>query len=247
MNNRVHLIMPMGGAGSRFFKNGFVMPKPLIEIKDKPFFYWATRSISKYVNLKDITFVVLQEHIDNFKIDDEIRKYFSNARIVVIPTLLNGAVLTCMEGIKNIDDDGPIIFNDCDHMFFCEDFYNYCNKGDFDKIDGALLTFISNDPKFSFLELDDNNNVIKTVEKVAISDKAICGAYYFKNKNIFINSAKRYLHECSYNEYFISGVYNTMIDNGLIVKNFTVDNHLPFGTPEEYEEAKKSIEFEELL
>ena len=247
MNNKVHLIMPMGGAGSRFFKNGFVMPKPLIEIKEKPFFYWATRSISKYVNLKDITFVVLQEHIDNFKIDAEIRKYFSNARIVAIPALLNGAVLTCMEGIKNIDDDEPIIFNDCDHMFICKDFYDYCNKGDFDKIDGALLTFISNDPKFSFLELDNNNNVIKTIEKVVISDKAICGAYYFKNKNIFISNAKQYLHECSYNEYFISGVYNTMIGNGLIVKNFTVDNHLPFGTPEEYEEAKKSIEFEELL
>ena len=55
------------------------------------------------------------------------------------------------------------------------------------------------------------------------------------------------MNECNYNEYFISGVYNTMINNGLIVKNFTVDNHLPFGTPEEYEEAKKSTEFEELL
>ncbi len=247
MNNKVHLIMPMGGAGSRFFKNGFVMPKPLIEIKEKPFFYWATRSISKYVNLKDITFVVLQEHIDKFKIDDEIKKYFSNAKIVIIPKLLNGAVLTCIEGIKNIDDDEPIVFNDCDHLFCCRDFYDYCNNGDFDKIDGALLTFISDDSKFSFLELDNNDNVIRTVEKVAISDKAICGAYYFKNKNIFISNAKQYLNECNYNEYFISGVYNTMINNGLIVKNFTVDNHLPFGTPEEYEEAKKSTEFEELL
>lgn len=34
----VHLLMPMGGAGSRFFKDGFVRPKPLIEIKGKPFF-----------------------------------------------------------------------------------------------------------------------------------------------------------------------------------------------------------------
>ena len=40
--NKIHLIMPMGGAGSRFFKNGFVMPKPLIEINGYPFLYWAT-------------------------------------------------------------------------------------------------------------------------------------------------------------------------------------------------------------
>ena len=53
---KLDLIMPMGGAGSRFFKNGFVMPKPLIEINGKPFLYWATRSIEKYVELADITF-----------------------------------------------------------------------------------------------------------------------------------------------------------------------------------------------
>ena len=47
---KLHLIMPMGGAGSRFFKNGFVMPKPLIEISGKPFLYWATKSIEKYVD-----------------------------------------------------------------------------------------------------------------------------------------------------------------------------------------------------
>ena len=36
--SKVHLIMPMGGAGSRFYKNGFKMPKPLIEINGYPFY-----------------------------------------------------------------------------------------------------------------------------------------------------------------------------------------------------------------
>lgn len=57
----------------------------------------------------------------------------------------------------------------------------------------------------------------------------------------------QYLKECNYSEYFMSGVYNTMIKNKLIIKNFTVDNHLPFGTPEEYEIAKNSDQFERLL
>ena len=30
--SKLHLILPMAGRGSRFFKNGFVCPKPLIEI-----------------------------------------------------------------------------------------------------------------------------------------------------------------------------------------------------------------------
>src|SRR5574344_1254531 len=141
---KIHLIMPMGGAGSRFFKNGFVMPKPLIEICDKPFFYWATKAISNYIDVEDITFVVLQEHIDSFNIAKIIKKYFPDSNIVVIPELLNGAVLTCMNGVKNIEDDLPIIFNDCDHTFKCSEFNNYCNNGDFSEYDGALLTFESN-------------------------------------------------------------------------------------------------------
>ena len=246
MQNKVHLIMPMGGAGSRFFKDGFVMPKPLIELKGKPFFYWATKCMSQCVDVQDITFVVLQEHINEFKIDTEIKKYFPDANIVVIPHLLKGAVLTCMEGVKEITDNNPIIFNDCDHIFKCEEFYNYCNSGNFEENDGALLSFESNDPKFSFLKLDENGYVIETVEKVVVSNNAICGAYYFKNKDLFLEMSNEYLEKCNYSEYFVSGVYNIMAEHGKKIVNFVVDSHTPFGTPDEYKEALESSEFEEL-
>ena len=131
MKKKVHLIMPMGGAGSRFSKDGYELPKPLIEINEKPFFYWATQSISKFVDLADITFVVLQEHIEKFNIDKEIKKYYPNSDIITLDHVLNGAVLTCMEGVRNIDDESPIIFNDCDHMFLCNEIYKYCNNGEF--------------------------------------------------------------------------------------------------------------------
>ena len=70
--DKLHLIMPMGGAGSRFFNNGYLTPKPLIDINGKPFLYWATRSIQKYIDLADITFVVLNQHIEEFEIDKTI-------------------------------------------------------------------------------------------------------------------------------------------------------------------------------
>ena len=72
---KLHLILPMAGRGSRFFENGFVCPKPLIEIHGKPFFYWAARSIEKFVDCADVTFVVLEEHIREFAIDQKIRAY----------------------------------------------------------------------------------------------------------------------------------------------------------------------------
>lgn len=248
MNKKgINLIMPMAGRGSRFTKEGFEVPKPLIKINNKPFFYWATQSIRKFVELNSLTFVVLKEHVEKFSIDKHILNYFPEAKIEIIPEVLNGAVLTCIEGIRNINNNNPIIFNDCDHLFSSSLFNSYCNREIFSEIDGALLTFKSDDSKFSYLQCDNYGNVIKTIEKKVVSNDAICGAYYFRNKDIFLECTNKYLEICNYSEYFVSGVYNVMAEKGYIIKNFEVDFHLPFGTPLEYELAVNSDKFEELI
>lgn len=248
MNKRgINLIMPMGGRGSRFTEDGFSIPKPLIKINHKPFFYWATQSIRKFITLESLTFVVLKEHINQYQIDKEIIKFFPEAKIEIIDEVLNGAVLTCVEGVRNIGNNLPVIFNDCDHIFLSSSFNNFCNNGEFSAIDGALLSFKSDDPKFSYLKCNVERNVIKTVEKEVVSNDAICGAYYFKNKDLFLDSVNEYLKICNYSEYFVSGVYNVMADNGYVIKNFDVDFHVPFGTPLEYKKAINSDKFEVVL
>lgn len=243
---KLHLIMPMGGGGTRFGNKGFNLPKPLIEIYGKPFFYWATQSVCKFVEVESLTFVVLQDHIERFQIDQRIREFYPKACIQILPKVLNGAVLTCLEGCKEIPEGEPILFNDCDHLFICKEFNDFCNNQDFDKMDGALLTFQSKDPKYSFVAYDSDGYVTKTVEKVAISENAICGAYYFKEKGMFRAATETYLKECEYSEYFVSGVYNVLADRGQLIKSFLVDTHVSFGTPEEYDRAQSDLTYEEL-
>lgn len=244
---KLHLIMPMGGAGSRFFDNGFFLPKPLIKINDRPFLYWATMSIKKYVPLADLTFVVLREHIEKFHIDSEILKWFPDAEIVAIPHLLPGAVMTCLEGLRNIHDDQPVLFNDCDHIFCCSAFNTVIQTDTWD-FDGALLTFPSQQPQFSYIRYaNDGKTIIGTVEKEVVSNQAICGAYMVRNAALFRLAASQYLKECNYSEYFVSGIYNVMCRENRTVHHFEVDFHVPFGTPAEYESAQKSLHFKELM
>ena len=235
---KLHIIQPMGGGGTRFAKQGFVLPKPLIDLGGKPFFYWSTVSLFDNINDNDLTFVVLRDHIVRFNIETIIHGYYPNAKIIVIPEILNGAVLTALKGVENINDNNPIIINDCDHAFRCREFEEFVNDGCDKSVDGALLTFESNDPKYSFLKMDESGNVIQTIEKEAVSTHAIRGAYYFKNVGVFTKYANQYLNNCSYAEFFMSGVYNEMANDGLKIKNFTCDYHIPFGTPDEYEIAK---------
>ena len=231
----------MGGGGTRFGNMGFELPKPLIELQGKPFFYWAAQSILKYMDVEDVTFVVLQEHVDRFAIDQKIREFYPMAKIEIIPHLLNGAVLTCMEGAKTITDQNPILFNDCDHAFTSKAFYDYCAADQFETIDGALLTFLSDSPNYSYVRFSDNGHVIGTIEKQVVSNEAICGAYYFKNRTTFETAAESYLKHCSYKEFFMSGVYNVLCDTGYNVSIFAIDEHISFGTPEEYEAARTDI------
>ena len=243
---KLNLIMPMGGGGTRFGNHGFTVPKPLIELYGKPFFYWAAQSVVKFVELESVRFVVLAEHIEKYRIDKEIFKFYPNAHINIIPEVLPGAVLTCMEGIKDLEDNQPVLFNDCDHLFLCEAFYQFCRDKQFDEADGGLLTFSSEEDRYSYVAYDENGCVNGTVEKKAVSRDAICGAYYFKDKQTFADAVDIYLHNCAYQEFFVSGVYNILAEQGKKIQIFGVDKHIPFGTPEEYEEAKDDMTHEML-
>lgn len=245
---KLNLIMPMGGGGTRFGNHGFSVPKPLIEIHGKPFFYWATQSIVRNIEVGSLTFIVLKEHVAKFRIDEHIREYYPQSNIQVIPHVLNGAVLTCMEGVKDILDGEPILFNDCDHAFSCKGFKDFIDRGYFREIDGALLTFLSDDSRYSFVKFDGTGKVCGTVEKEVASKEAICGAYYFKDKAVFLDAVHTYLSNCDYNEYFVSGVYNEMVKRNRRIRTFKTDIHISFGTPDEFNEALNNKElFDDLM
>ena len=240
-----HLILPMGGAGSRFFRNGYVVPKPLIQIEDKPFFYWSAMSVRKFVEVIDTTFVTLRQHVEQYEIDQIIYRYFPDARLIVLPEILPGPVYTCLESVRDIEDDAPIIFNDCDHMFRSTAMNNIFKDETID-FDGALFTFPSSEPQFSYVEYDAAGCVTGTAEKKVVSDQAICGAYLFRNVTVFRMTAEKYIRNCTYSECFMSGLYNVLCTEGKRVVTYPLDFHIEFGTPEEYEKARKSSHFLEM-
>lgn len=244
---KIHLVMPMAGRGSRFSAKGYKEPKPLLQIYGKPFFYWSTQSVRKFVDLASLDFVVLEEHVSEFHIDTEIRKYFPEARIHVLPEVTEGAVITALRGCEDIDDQFPVVFNDCDHLFKSSEFNYFCRSGCGSDIDGILLTFTSNEPRYSFVGKDEQGNVIRTVEKEVISSEAICGCYYFSSRDVFERESQKYIKHCEYKEYFMSGVYNSMISDVMTVRSIPTDFHVSFGTPDEFSLALENQCYKELL
>ena len=230
----MNLILPMAGGGTRFLKGGFECPKPLLPLQGKPFFQWAAESVLQTLTPARLRFVVLRAHVERFAIDQRIRAVYPEAEIVVLEQVTAGAVLTCLAGCEGLDEDEAVLFNDCDHYFCCDGLSSIPAQAD-----GALLTFSSRDPRFSFVELDADGTVLRTAEKDPISDRAICGAYYFGSVRVFREAAARYLKSCTQSEFFMSGVYNELLAAHRTVKALQTQKHVSFGTPEEYEAAQQ--------
>jgi dTDP-glucose pyrophosphorylase len=236
MSEQVVMIMPMAGRGSRFFKQGITNPKPLIEIAGKPFFYWATLGVIRELPMVKLVYVVLMDHVEKFQIDRKILDYFPHATIICIDEVTSGALETAMKARSTVDPDAALIINDCDHAFMYSQLRLACHSL-FNGLDGFLSHFHSDKSHFSYAKYSKDGLLIRTAEKQVISNLAIAGIYGFRNFQIFGNASERYVTNCPYSELFISGVYNEMLNLNARINGLLIDNHVPFGTPDEYQAA----------
>lgn len=232
----LHIIMPMAGEGSRFLKEGYITPKPLIMVDNKPLFMHAIDSIKlDNISIK-YSFIVRQEHIDKYNIDAQIKEYVPFANIFAVQQTTRGAVETCLIAESVIADDDAVIVMDCDLRFTSRRFNEIIVTSlEQNHIGGAVVSFNSNLPKYSYAEIDDNGNVIRTAEKEVISNNALCGAYFFGTGKLFKTVAHNLLLEANFNkpEYYISLLYNYILKMGKTVQLASLDDYYSYGTPEE--------------
>ena len=235
----LHIIMPMAGEGSRFLKEGWMVPKPLIQLHGDPLFIRAINSL----DISDIemkySFIVRQEHIDKYDIDKMIRDYLPVANVYSVLKTTRGAVETCLLAEQGIDKDDAIIVMDCDLEFRSLNFVAIIKEilsKTIEEVDGgALVSFQSNMSKYSYAQIDENNNVLRTAEKEVISNHALCGAYFFSKAEGFLLAAYRLLNEVNFSkpEFYISLLYNYLLQNGETVQLAEMEEYYSYGTPEE--------------
>lgn len=231
--------MPMAGRGSRFARQGIPQPKPLVELAGKPFFWWASESVRRAVPVREMVFVVLEDHVRDFAIDQRVLEFYPEARIVRVPEVTSGAAETAKIGLEALRTSGPVAINDSDHAFLCPELLRTAESlaGE---VDAALLCFASDSPAYSYAQLNDDARVIGTVEKQVVSRYAIAGCYLFSDPALFLSLYDSYRLDCPYDELFVSGLYNRLAATGGRIEKVNAKRHISFGTPEELERVDQS-------
>lgn len=234
----LHIIMPMAGEGSRFLKEGWTTPKPLIELKGTPLFQRAISSVRIEGVPMKYSFIVRQEHIDKYGIDKGIKALLPEANIFSVFKTTRGAVETCLMAESVIADEDGIVVMDCDLEFRSLRYLEIIKEAlctQQSELGGALVSFDSNLPKYSYADTDDKGNVIRTAEKEVISNHALCGAYFFSSGKRFKEIAHKLLNERNFckPEFYVSLLYNYLLADGAKVKLATMEEFYSYGTPEE--------------
>lgn len=230
---KINVVILMAGAGTRFKIAGYNLPKPFIEFNGKMMIEHVLSSFSKI----DANFVfVIQE---KFLIEqkEQLSKICNSYSInfVTVPKLTMGAAITALAAHKKIDYCYDIIFADSDNIFDSNDIYNFVKYVREKKISGALLTFNSNLPCFSYVKVNENGNFIETKEKEVISNHAITGVYYFKKMEEFKDAVIDMVVETdlSKGEFYMSNVYNHLKKITDKIGIYDIKDFSCVGTPEQ--------------
>ena len=235
----LHIVMPMAGEGSRFLKEGWTTPKPLIELNGQPLFKHAISSVTDNDIQMKYSFIVRQEHIDKYQIDKGIRSFLPEANLFSVVKTTRGAVETCLIAENAIADDDAVIVMDCDLEFrskkFMEIIKQILNKPIEEATGGALVSFESNEPRYSYAALGEDGFVARTAEKEVISNHALCGAYFFASGRRFKQIAHLLLAEPAFTkpEYYVSLLFNYLLKDGEKVWLAPMEEYYSYGTPEE--------------
>lgn len=227
----------MAGAGSRFSKKGFKDPKPLIKVNEIPMINVVINNIKPATDHRFI-FICQNEHIEKYSLDSKLDEWAPGCTIIGIEGITEGAACTVLLAKEFINNETQLMIANSD-QYVDIDINEYLDQIEKYSLDGQIMTMSANDPKWSFVELDLENNVKRVVEKEVISSEATVGIYNFSRGSFFVLAAEKMIADNNRvnGEFYVAPVYNELINEGHHIGIFNIgtegDGMYGLGIPED--------------
>ncbi len=233
-DDKLNIVIPMAGAGSRFEKAGYTFPKPLIEVNGKPMIQVVVENLNIDANY---IFIVQRSHREKYNIDTLLRLIAPGCTIIEVDGITQGAACTVLLSKQYIDNDNPLFFANSD-QFVEWNSNEFMYKMQSIDNDGGMLTFTATHPKWSFARVDIAGYVTEVAEKNPISNIATVGFYYWKHGSDFVKYAEQMIEKNVRfnNEFYVCPVFNEAIADNKKIKTFHIDRMWGLGTPEDLNE-----------
>lgn len=241
----LRIVIPLAGLGMKFKEAGYAFPKALIDIHGQTMIERVIKNI-KPQTPHSFAFVCQREHYEKYDLYNILKNAVGgDFDVVQLGGITEGAACTVLSAINYINNEQDLLIVNADQYFqFGMDTFIQAARSM--EADGAILTFKSSHPKWSYVRVGASGYVLEAAEKKVISDSATAGVYYFKRGSDFVQSAqsmilKNIRHN---NEFYVCPVYNELILAGKRVKTYEVDADTVhgLGTPEDVQQLLRKIE-----
>jgi dTDP-glucose pyrophosphorylase len=230
----MNIVMPMAGRGSRFAQVGITTPKPLIDIRGRPMYAWATDSMPLSLASR-LIFLCLQEHLDDTPLGDDIRTRYAQFQPIIVPVdrVTEGQACTVLLAREHLAAAQPLIIFNADT--YCRTSLEKTLPQLAPSVAGLLGVFRAEGDRWSFARTDDAGRVVETAEKVRISDWACTGMYHFSRTSDFLAAADAMIadNQRVRGEFYVAPIYNRFIAAGREIRLDIADEAFALGTPED--------------
>jgi len=234
----------MSGVGKRFTDAGYTDPKPLIIVDRKPI---IEHVCNLFPSEDKFTFICNSTHLKETNMREVLLNIKKDANIIEIPNHKKGPVYAVSLIEELIEDEEEVIINYCDFGTYWdyEDFLEHTRNRD---ADGAIPSYKGFHPhmlgstNYAFMR-DEKQWMLEIKEKEPFTNNrmqeyASNGTYYFK-KGSFVKKYFKKLMDENINlngEYYVSLIYNLLIEDGLKVSIYDIQHMLQWGTPSDVDE-----------
>jgi len=230
-DEKLNVLIPMAGAGSRFEAAGYTFPKPLIDVEGKPMIQVVVDNLNMDANY---IYVVQKAHREKYNLDTLLNLITPGCKIVETNGLTEGAACTALLAKEFINSDAPLFFANSD-QFVEWDSNEFMYKMNETKADGGIVTFKAIHPKWSFAKINELGLVTEVAEKNPISDNATVGYYFWKHGSDFVKYAEEMIAKDIRvnNEFYVCPVFNQAIEDNKEIRTFNINKMWGLGTPED--------------
>jgi HAD superfamily hydrolase (TIGR01509 family) len=230
-DDKLNVLIPMAGAGSRFEQAGYTFPKPLIDIKNKPMIQIVIENLNIDANY---IYIVQKKHRKKYNLDTLLNLITPGCKIIEVDELTEGAACTALLAKEYINTNTPLFFANSD-QFVEWDSNEFMYKMQETNADGGIVTFKSTHPKWSFAKINEKGLVTEVAEKNPISDNATVGYYFWKHGSDFVKYAEQMIGKNIRvnNEFYVCPVFNQAIEDKKEIRTFNIAKMWGLGTPED--------------
>ena len=180
---------------------------------------------TKKIPDRNYTFALPKNEIEVFHLDNIINIIAPGAKIIGTQESTLGSACTALLAASQLDQNAELLIISANELVdLClSEVLTYFRK---QELDGGTITFHSINPRYSYVRLNELNQVIETSQQNPISNHATTGIFWFSKTQEFVEAAKNTIRKNTKvsGKFYVALTFNELILKQSRIGIFEINN-----------------------